>query len=271
MASAAATGSSKTLVKATGGRGKRERQERDRERAARTERQLMAKAITAGNGTNSGGDQTPESVESGVGSIGGLSLGSVLGMAGGKVKNGKKKKRSALANASNPHHLKNYVPSRLPHSGPGDSGPNAQGQANTNNNIWPPPVRFLSAQIPPRRKSKKSGSAKAPPLVQSTNPADEWICAFCEYDLFYGDDASYRRAVRSRKKILKRRRRARERAAAAASGTSTTKIPPPPPEEDYDGYDGTSASGVDEYGSAPPQRGTKIRGGPDKDQTAAVG
>lgn len=30
---------------------------------------------------------------------------------------GKKKKRSALANASNPHHLKNYVPSRLPHSG----------------------------------------------------------------------------------------------------------------------------------------------------------
>ena len=54
-----------------------------------------------------------------------------------------------------------------------------------------------------------------------TNPADEWICPFCEYELFYGDDAGYHRAVRNRKKILRRRRRARERAAAAASGVGS--------------------------------------------------
>jgi len=41
---------------------------------------------------------------------------------------------------------------------------------------------------------------------------------FCEYQLFYGDEQAYRRAIRNRKKILKRRRRARERAAAAAAG-----------------------------------------------------
>jgi len=46
---------------------------------------------------------------------------------------------------------------------------------------------------------------------------DEWVCAFCEFDLFYGDEAGFRRALRNRKKILRRRRRARERAALAAS------------------------------------------------------
>jgi hypothetical protein len=51
-----------------------------------------------------------------------------------------------------------------------------------------------------------------------TAPIDEWICANCEYSLFYGDDAGFRRSIRNRKKILSRRRRARERAAAAASG-----------------------------------------------------
>jgi hypothetical protein len=62
-------------------------------------------------------------------------------------------------------------------------------------------------------------------MSQLTNPADEWICAFCEYELFYGDEQDYRRAIRSRKKILRRRRRARERAAAAASGNTTAKVP----------------------------------------------
>ncbi|KAI0331656.1 hypothetical protein GY45DRAFT_1336052 [Cubamyces sp. BRFM 1775] len=148
-------------------------------------------------------------------------------------KSGKKKKRSALANASNPHHLRNYVPTRLPHSGP----PNAQQAAqNAQNLLSPPPLRFLSAEIPPRRPRKKStaagagagpgagapASAPAPvaPATTLTNPAEEWICPFCEYQLFYGDESSYHRAVRNRKKILRRRRRARERAAAAASGVA---------------------------------------------------
>ncbi|KAI0653146.1 hypothetical protein C8Q70DRAFT_648594 [Cubamyces menziesii] len=154
-------------------------------------------------------------------------------------KSGKKKKRSALANASNPHHLRNYVPSRLPHSGP----PNAQQAAqNAQNLLSPPPLRFLSAEIPPRRPRKKdvaaagagAGAAAPPPppppvapATTLTNPAEEWICPFCEYQLFYGDEQSYHRAVRNRKKILRRRRRARERAAAAASGVAPAATAPP--------------------------------------------
>ncbi|KAI0085734.1 hypothetical protein BDY19DRAFT_986869 [Irpex rosettiformis] len=128
-------------------------------------------------------------------------------------KTGKKKKRSALANASNPHHLRNYVPSRLPNSGQTNA---AQALQNAQNLLTPLPMRFLSADVPPRRR-KKSPVANISPL---TSPIEEWICPFCEYDLFYGDDADYQRAVNNRKKILKRRRRARERAAAAASGVA---------------------------------------------------
>jgi hypothetical protein len=50
------------------------------------------------------------------------------------------------------------------------------------------------------------------------NPADEWICPFCEYKLFYGEEGEYQWTIRNRKKVLKRRRRAQERAAAAANG-----------------------------------------------------
>jgi len=138
-------------------------------------------------------------------------------LTGSKARGGKKKKRSALANASNPHHLRNYVPSRLPSSGHTNSN---QANANVQNYLGPMPLRFLSAEIPPRRRKKAPG---VQPTSQLTNPTDEWICAFCEYALFYGDELEYRRAIRNRKKILRRRRRARERAAAAASGNSTAK------------------------------------------------
>ncbi|KAJ3729934.1 hypothetical protein DFJ43DRAFT_1000625 [Lentinula guzmanii] len=143
---------------------------------------------------------------------------------GQSSRSGKKKKRSALANASNPHHLRNYVLSRLPHSA-GGCPPNVNGtnQANAND-LGPFPLRFLSAEIPPRRgtRSKRSqvqeqqqASLASMSLI---NPADEWLCVFCEFQLFFGDDAEYRKALNKRKNILKRRRRARERAAAAASG-----------------------------------------------------
>ncbi|KAF8184407.1 hypothetical protein BJ912DRAFT_974741 [Pholiota molesta] len=266
----------KSAVKATGGRGKRERQERDRERAERAQQRAKA--------TRERGDQTPDSVDSAAGSVvvgSNASAGGAPGAGGGKAKNGKKKKRSALANASNPHHLRNYVPSRLPHSTSGDGGGQGGGgvnaNANVNNTIWPLPIRFLSSEIPPRRRgrAKKAPPVAPVPLIQLTHPAEEWICAFCEYDLFYGDDAAYRRAVRSRKKILKRRRRARERAAAAASGAAAAMAkgppPPPPPSEEYEGYDDGAESGVDEHGSAPAQRGGRWKAGPDKEEAAAFG
>lgn len=135
----------------------------------------------------------------------------------------KKKKRSALANASNPHHLRNYVPSRLPNSGSPSTISAAQVALQF---LGPPPIRFLTAElgggrgaagtVVSRNGSKRmSGTA---PLDDGAPMPDEWICAFCEYDLFYGTEARYRHGIRARKKILRRRRRARERAARTASG-----------------------------------------------------
>lgn len=158
----------------------------------------------------------------------------------------KKKKRSALANASNPHHLRNYVPSRLPasaggggHSGPGD----ALG--------WPIPVRFLSAEIAPKKKGKNNSAPNSNVDTSGlplTNPADEWICAYCEYALFYGGSkesgGSYKKAIKNRKKILKRRRRARERAALAASGKGAVKPVEKSQEGNEDDWDG--AKGYEE-------------------------
>jgi hypothetical protein len=142
----------------------------------------------------------------------------------------KKKKRSALANASNPHHLRNYVPSRLPQQPP----PLTQASLNAANFLTPPPLRFLSAEIPPKRR-KKGGHTPSSLPNTLTQPLDEWICASCEYNLFYGDEIAFRRAVKNRKKILSRRRRARERAAAAASGSAAQA--PPPTKDDYPDVD----------------------------------
>jgi len=148
-------------------------------------------------------------------------------VTGGRVKGGsKKKKRSALANASNPHHLRNYVPSRLPNSGP---PPSANAAAiNQQNLISPLAIRFLSAQLAPRKQGS-GDPGKYLTLTatsQLTSPGEEWICPLCEYDLFYGNEARFHRAVRNRKKILKRRRRAREKAAATASGAKTAARAP---------------------------------------------
>lgn len=187
-------------------------------------------------------------------------------LIGGTKPRGKKKKRSALANASNPHHLRNYVPSRLPHSGGGVGAANGTSQANPND-LGPLPLRFLSAEIPPRRRKK----SQAPqPTAQLTNPADEWICAFCEYALFYGDEQEYRRAVRNRKKILRRRRRARERAAAAAAGgnSAAPKVPEKSGSDGYEGSGGGFDPSPDEFANVPKQ--TKWKGDPNKDKERSL-
>lgn len=153
------------------------------------------------------------------------------------TKRSKKKKRSALANASNPHHLRNYVPSWLPSSNSG-SGPAGSGflggwggaallsvtlaQA-AQSFLGPPPLRFLTADR--RRPGEPAWEAQHGSALSIPKPApgmavipDEWMCSFCEYDLFFGSEGAFRRAVKARKKILRRRRRARERAARAANG-----------------------------------------------------
>ncbi|KAH8832854.1 hypothetical protein DL96DRAFT_686541 [Flagelloscypha sp. PMI_526] len=197
----------------------------------------------------------------------------------------KKKKRSALANASNPHHLRNYVPSRLPgHTsglsgavggggGTGNSGnlqPSAAQLLNQQQNLLSPlPIAFLTAEIPPRRKTKKNAGGKksyknagTPGVSALNNPMDEWICAYCEYELFYGDDADYRRAIRNRKKILRRRRRARERASAAASGNSAPYKANKENLDDDELYDDDEEDGYEE-GEDDPGYAVGVPGGVD--------
>lgn len=167
----------------------------------------------------------------------------------GKNRGSKKKKRNALAIASNPHHRNNYVPSRL--SSSGHVNP-VQATLNAQNALGPQPLRFLSAQLPPRRRQKENAAVKP----QIVNPADEWICPRCEYSLFYGDGTDYRRAVRDRKQILRRRRRAQER---AAGGLGSTKNPAKEISDDEDDDDDDqsvirSAGGVgrvNEWGEGP--------------------
>lgn len=113
-----------------------------------------------------------------------------------------KKKRSAKANANNVHHRDNYVPSRLPNS------------TSTNRpSHEPPPPSSSSTQAPhPQLGSSSMASYFA--------GQDEWICAFCEYELFFGEPPLLARCMRRRKSVLRVRRRARERAAKAANGGS---------------------------------------------------
>ncbi|CEL61995.1 hypothetical protein RSOLAG1IB_04746 [Rhizoctonia solani AG-1 IB] len=133
----------------------------------------------------------------------------------------KKKKRSALANASNPHHLRNYVPSRVSHSGGHTASSPSYVQSPSNSPLSPLPLKFLSATL----SLRQSGRAPTVENLGSSliRPEAEWICPFCEYSLFYGDEAGMQRATRNRRKILIRRRNARERAAAAASGAIASK------------------------------------------------
>ena len=142
----------------------------------------------------------------------------------------KKKKRSALANASNPHHLRNYVPSRLPNSGVPSTISAAQAALQF---LGPAPTRFLGAELGGQRGTAGATASRNSSKRMSDTASlddgvlmpDEWICAFCEYDLFYGTEGSYRHGIRARKKILRRRRRARERAARAASGVGLATAP----------------------------------------------
>ncbi|KAI6001223.1 hypothetical protein EDD15DRAFT_2477700, partial [Pisolithus albus] len=121
----------------------------------------------------------------------------------GKSRRDKKKNTSTV---SDRQERKNYVSSRL-------AVPAPSNQTNTNLH----PFRFLSANIPPRKRKV----AVVTPTAQIVDPEEEWICPQCEYSLFYSDGPEYKRAIRNRKKTLQRRRRAQERAAGSLNASKT--------------------------------------------------
>jgi len=59
---------------------------------------------------------------------------------------------------------------------------------------------------------------------------DEWLCLFCEYQLFYGEEPALYRAVRKRKGVLKVRQKAKDRAMKATQGRTNANSTTAPPE-----------------------------------------
>lgn len=130
--------------------------------------------------------------------------------AAGKVPPKKgKKKRSAYANANNVHHRQNYVPSRLPASVPK--------KANEADEILTGPA--VAAGL---------GDASVPVLTDASAfnmGADEWMCLFCEYELWYGSKPQLLGCLKKRKKVLKVRQKALDRAKGTIDGTAKKKAP----------------------------------------------
>ncbi|KAG6334567.1 hypothetical protein ID866_4522 [Astraeus odoratus] len=134
----------------------------------------------------------------------------------GKSRGGKKKNTPA---ASDLHDRKNYTPPRPSALALANQAHATQGSYNS---LVPYFLRFLSANIPPRRRKQTTTT----PTTQIADPAEEWICPQCEHSLLYSDGVEYKRAIRNRKRILRRRQRAQERAAGSLSAPKTpAKVP----------------------------------------------
>lgn len=121
-----------------------------------------------------------------------------------------KKKRSAHANANNSHHINNFVPSRAPVT---------SHHSSSYTDSMPPPL----TSWPASEEAIAAAEAAGVRVRDRSNGsffagADEWLCARCDYEIFYGEESSLARMIKQRKKVLKVRRKAKERAAKAANG-----------------------------------------------------
>ncbi|KAK4684406.1 hypothetical protein P7C73_g5770, partial [Tremellales sp. Uapishka_1] len=123
----------------------------------------------------------------------------------------KKKKRGVLANMGNPHHVDNYRPTRTvsPHADPFEPW------SHHNSLLFPPPMRFLSAR-PQRKTAPLPGQASAPTTVRPAE--DDYICCFCEFALFFGSEASRKKAIRARRQKLKRKDSIKAKAKGVTEG-----------------------------------------------------
>lgn len=69
--------------------------------------------------------------------------------------------------------------------------------------LFPPSMAFLSVR----------------PNANRVRPAeDDYICSFCEYDLFYGSEKLRRAAIRRRKREIKRKENIKNKAKNVAEG-----------------------------------------------------
>ncbi|OWT38552.1 hypothetical protein C366_04485 [Cryptococcus neoformans Tu401-1] len=137
----------------------------------------------------------------------------------------KKKKRSVLANQSNPHHVDNYRPSRTvsPHRDPYEPWPNHFDL------ISPPSMRFLATR-PQRTTVPLPGAPQRRVVLRPSE--EDYICCFCEYDLYYGSEKARKRAIRRRRRELKRKDAIKAKAKNVAEGRGVLKDDSEEDEED---------------------------------------
>jgi hypothetical protein len=190
--------------------------------------------VKAGQGINAWAVTSQDSAKQPV-PVDSMSLKEISEVASGK-KQPKKKKRSDLANLSNPHHMTNCKhvcrstlnidrPSRSvsPHDDPYEPYPLQSSL------LLPPPMRLLSAR-PQRKTAPLPGAA---PVAQQVRPAeDDYICCFCEMALFFGSEKLRKRAIRSRRAELKRKEAIKTKAKNVAKGKGMFRD-----DDDDDDYD----------------------------------
>lgn len=84
--------------------------------------------------------------------------------------------------------------------------------------FFPPPTRFLNARSGHKETSDAAGRRRETPRPAADPTDEEYVCCFCEYDLFFGSDQAMDKAVRRRKKVLERRQKAQEKAKGVMAG-----------------------------------------------------
>lgn len=160
-------------------------------------------------------EHPPVSSSAPLASPGALNHDAIIAAPAKKAPKKGKKKRSAHANALNVHHRDNYVPSRMPSS----ANHARSGEHHRDNE----PAPWMTSWPASEEAIARAGGAR-PNLSYYAGP-DEWMCAFCEYDLLFGPDPS--KTHGKRKKVLKVRRKARDRASKATASTSGAPLPAP--------------------------------------------
>jgi hypothetical protein len=73
---------------------------------------------------------------------------------------------------------------------------------------------------------------------------DEYVCCFCEYDLYYGTERQRRKAIRARRDEMKRKENIKVKAKNVAEGKGKLKED----EEDEEEYDDEEECVDDGYG-----------------------
>ena len=139
--------------------------------------------------------------------------------AGPKPKSKKGKKRSAHANANNPHFKSNYIPSRMPAAAAQSHHDSAQALTS-----WPASEEAIASG-----RAAGTGARRAAGYFAGS---EEWLCAFCDYEIFWGEESHLVKATKRRQKVLEVRRKSKKKAAkltAAKEAAQDGAHPPQPP------------------------------------------